>query len=64
MPNMVDLYEEISAKYSHSGKGFTDKHLPYHTYISYYDKEFEKYRKSVKLLEIGLWRGEIGRAHV
>ena len=57
MTSMVELYDDLVAKHDHSRKGFTDKHLPYHTYISYYDKEFEKYRKSVKLLEIGVWRG-------
>lgn len=57
MPNMVEIYEDLVAKHDHARKGFTDKHLPYHTYISYYDKEFEKYRKNVKLLEIGVWRG-------
>jgi cyclopropane fatty-acyl-phospholipid synthase-like methyltransferase len=39
---------------------FTDKGLPYHTYIQYYDKELSKYRKSVKLLEIGVcWGGSL-----
>lgn len=57
MPNMIEIYDELVKEHDHSRKGFTDKHLPYHTYISYYDKEFEKYRKNVKLLEIGVWRG-------
>jgi len=39
---------------------FTDKWQPYHTYLEYYDKEFLSYKKSVKLLEIGVcWGGSI-----
>ena len=57
MTSMVELYDEINAKYKHGESGFTDKHLPYHTYLGYYENEFKKYKKNVKLLEIGVWRG-------
>ena len=57
MESMVALYDDINTKYKHSGSGFTDKHLPYHTYLGFYEDEFKKYRKNVKLLEIGVWRG-------
>lgn len=42
--------------YNHN-QGFTDKGLPYHTYIYLYDKEFTPYQKDVRMLEIGVDHG-------
>jgi cyclopropane fatty-acyl-phospholipid synthase-like methyltransferase len=58
MDNLETLYNNLRTKdYEHF---FTDKHLPFHTYLTYYDKEFASRKKNVKLLEIGVsWGGSL-----
>lgn len=57
MKTLIELYDDINKQHNHSSAGFTDKHLPYHTYLGFYENEFKNYRKGVNLLEIGVWRG-------
>lgn len=54
--NLLEIYNDMGKDYNHN-QGFTDKGLPYHTYIYLYDKEFTPYQKNVRMLEIGVDHG-------
>lgn len=54
--NLLEIYNDMGKDYNHN-QGFTDKGLPYHTYIYLYDKEFKPYQKNVRMLEIGVDHG-------
>ena len=55
--SLLELYETMKNQYTHD-QGFTDKGLPYHTYIEFYEKCFSPFRnKPVSLLEIGVNHG-------
>lgn len=54
--NLVKIYEEMVLEYNH-GQGFTDKGLPYHTYVYLYNQELRKFREDINLLEIGVDHG-------
>lgn len=54
--NLLEIYNDMGKDYNHN-QGFTDKGLPYHTYIYLYDKEFTPYQKDVRMLEIGVDHG-------
>lgn len=55
--SLLNLYNKMKNEFDHDN-GFTDKGLPYHTYIEFYEKYFSAYKnKSVSLLEIGVNHG-------
>lgn len=57
--SLQEIHDEIEANYSHQD-GFTDKGLPWHTYIPYYEEELKEYRNGISLLEIGVrWGGSL-----
>jgi hypothetical protein len=53
---LINLYEKMMIEHNHN-QGFTDKGLPYHTYIYVYDKELAPYKKNINMLEIGVDHG-------